>query len=409
MSQQSRGLSPSADAPQPDRTLGLAAISRACAETAAAQALWDQLAARMGSGDDENGAMLDMGALLIGTGQRERGLEVQNAAITLQPLYVRPTAGPAKLRLLAFMRRGDFMANTPLDFLLEGSDVELIQYYVDGPPSPEAAPDHDVAFLAVGEAADAAPLLAALEPHLRAWPRPVLNARPEVIATLTRDGVRQRLAGCDRLLSPPVRRVARGDLAAFAAGQSPDSSLGGDFAFPLIVRPLDAHAGLGVQKVDDAAELAAYLADQAEPAFYVTRFVDYSSADGLYRKHRIVFIRGRPFISHMAVSPRWMVHYLNADMAESAANRADEARAMATFDEDFAARHADAFAFLCEAIPLDYFGIDCAETRDGRLLVFEADVAMIVHAMDPEDLYPYKKPAMAKLFAAFVEMLAAAA
>jgi hypothetical protein len=30
---------------------------------------------------------------------------------------------------------------------------------------------------------------------------------------------------------------------------------------------------------------------------------------------------------------------------------------------------------------------------------------MIVHAMDPADLYPYKKPAMAKLFAAFVAML----
>jgi hypothetical protein len=34
---------------------------------------------------------------------------------------------------------------------------------------------------------------------------------------------------------------------------------------------------------------------------------------------------------------------------------------------------------------------------------------MIVHAMDPEDLYPYKKPAMRKLFAAFVDGLHQAA
>jgi hypothetical protein len=34
---------------------------------------------------------------------------------------------------------------------------------------------------------------------------------------------------------------------------------------------------------------------------------------------------------------------------------------------------------------------------------------MIVHAMDPEALFPYKKPAMHKLFGAFVDCLHAAA
>ncbi len=34
---------------------------------------------------------------------------------------------------------------------------------------------------------------------------------------------------------------------------------------------------------------------------------------------------------------------------------------------------------------------------------------MIIHAMDSEELYPYKKPAMKKLFAAFQGMLAKAA
>ncbi|MEJ1978546.1 MAG: hypothetical protein WDN49_22960 [Acetobacteraceae bacterium] len=42
-------------------------------------------------------------------------------------------------------------------------------------------------------------------------------------------------------------------------------------------------------------------------------------------------------------------------------------------------------------IGLDYFSIDCSEDRDGRLLVFEADVAAIIHSMDPPDLYPYRR------------------
>ena len=137
--------------------------------------------------------------------------------------------------------------------------------------------------------------------------------------------------------------------------------------------------------------------------------MDYRSADGLYRKQRIVFIGKRPFISHMAISEHWMVHYLSAGMTTGAEKRAEEAAFMrgfdTGFDTGFAARHAAAFRSLCDKIGLDYFGIDCAETRDGRLLLFEADVAMIVHALDPEPDFSYKKPVMRSLFAAFQQDL----
>ena len=54
---------------------------------------------------------------------------------------------------------------------------------------------------------------------------------------------------------------------------------------------------------------------------------------------------------------------------------------------------------------LPYLGIDCAEMPNGELLIFEADNAMIVHAMDPEEMFPYKKAAMQKVFDAFRAML----
>jgi hypothetical protein len=50
-------------------------------------------------------------------------------------------------------------------------------------------------------------------------------------------------------------------------------------------------------------------------------------------------------------------------------------------------------------------GIDCAETQDGELLIFEVDSNMVVHAFDPVDVYPYKQPQMQKVFAAFRAML----
>jgi glutathione synthase/RimK-type ligase-like ATP-grasp enzyme len=93
-------------------------------------------------------------------------------------------------------------------------------------------------------------------------------------------------------------------------------------------------------------------------------------------------------------------------MIESAANRAEEARFMAAFDDDFARRHAQAFHAIAERIGLDYLGIDCGETLDGKLLIFEVDSNMIVHAMDPVEVFPYKQPQMRKVFDAFRQMLA---
>ena len=291
------------------------------------------------------------------------------------------------------------MANTPLDFLLEGADVELISLYVvPGAAIPEP-PDHDVAFLAIGESEANRAALGAIEPLLANWPRPVLNAKAANIRALTRDGVAAAMAGASEVLAPAAARLSRDDLTAIAAGRCPPC------AFPLLVRPIASHAGAGLAKLDEAAALPTYLAGQVEDRFYVTPFVDYAGADGLFRKQRIVLIAGRPFICHMAISERWMVHYMNAGMTESAEKRAEEARFMTAFDTDFARRHADALTQLHERLGLDYVGIDCAETPDGRLLLFEADVAMIVHAMDPPDPFAYKKAPMHKLFAAFEAML----
>jgi len=78
---------------------------------------------------------------------------------------------------------------------------------------------------------------------------------------------------------------------------------------------------------------------------------------------------------------------------------------MADFDSDFAVRHARAFDALHRRLGLDYFAIDCAELADGRLLLFEADVAMIVHSMDWQSMFRYKKSAMSKLFVAFEDAL----
>jgi hypothetical protein len=134
-------------------------------------------------------------------------------------------------------------------------------------------------------------------------------------------------------------------------------------------------------------------------------FVDYRSGDGFFRKYRIMFVDGAPYACHLAISPRWMIHYYNAAMAEHAWMRDEEAAFIGDMAAVFAGPRADALREIAAAIPLGYFGIDCAIAGDGRVLLFEADAAMLVHGTDPPDLYPYKRAAFERIQHALTGLL----
>ncbi len=169
--------------------------------------------------------------------------------------------------------------------------------------------------------------------------------------------------------------------------------------FPLIVRPVDSHAGRGLAKLNASSDIGEYLAEHGEEEFFLSRFIDYSSADGLFRKYRIAVIDGQPYPCHMAISDQWKIWYLNAGMDQSALKRAEEENFMVEFQDGFARRHHEVLAEIAARVGLEYFAIDCAETRSGELVLFEGDNSMIVHNMDPVDIYPYKPPHMRKISA----------
>ena len=170
-------------------------------------------------------------------------------------------------------------------------------------------------------------------------------------------------------------------------------------------RCVSAGSRIGDAKLDDPAAVAAYLRERPEREFRVAPFIDCRGRDGLFRKYRVALIDGRPFACRMEISEHCIIRGLDAGMRESAEKRAEEARFMTDFDDDFARRHERALRALAERVGLDYFGIDCGETPDGKLLLLEIGVAMIVHSMDPPDLFPYRIPQMRKVRDAFCAML----
>ena len=395
-----------ADEQFPAVPIGMPALCQMAFDGLDLAPVWNRLVHQVTAQPADAAALLDLSTIAQLQGRPQDRRELQLAALSMQRIYRRPAAVdvPRPLKLLAFMAPGDFMANTPLEFMLDGSSIVLdMMYVVPGTVLPEP-PEHDVALVAAVESDENMPVLREIAELIRSWPRPVVNL-PDRIARLTRAGTWELLKSAPNIVIPMNVRIDRATLAGIAAGEIAVESILDGSGFPIIARPSWSQAGMGLVKLENASAIDAYLREQADAEFYIAPFVDYSSRDGQFRKARVAIIEGRPFICHMAISRHWMIHYLNADMKNDPVKRDEEARFMASFDSDFAARHAAAFAAIAERTGLEYLPIDCAETQDGKLLVFEVGPGMIVHSMDPPDLFPYKRPQMEKVFKAFHAML----
>jgi len=389
--------------PTPEPLIGLAALTAHAFAGGDLTATAQQLFTRIEQQPNDAAAYMDLATIMFLSHQSASARELQAQAMALQPRYTLASA-PAEpsARMLTLMAAGDLMDNTPLEFLLEGSSIAMELHFMQSDSTlPDDLEQFDLCFVAVGESDRNQPMLQQLADQLRHCPIPVLNAPQHIIHT-TREGAATALRAPPGILMPDSVRLTRQQLQQM--GNNIDPFLPNQ-SFPIIVRPTDSHAGHGLSRLDGANGIGPYLLAQPEAQFYISPFIDYSSNDGQFRKYRIALIDGSPYLCHLAISSHWLVHYLNANMIGNTTKLLEESHAMADFDHNFGQRHQRAFAAIQHALQLEYLIIDCAETPDGRLLVFEVDTSAIVHAMDPIDTFPYKRPQMHKTFRAFQQML----
>jgi hypothetical protein len=386
--------------------IGFARLTRMAFNGIDLSPLWQRLMDEVANGTADAGCALDLSLIAQLVGERETGLLIQTQAIVFHQLYRSPCAAkPPRLRVLALAADIDMGGNMPIEFLLEDSGIELQTLYViDGMKLPDRLPDHDVAIVVASDSEECRDALRIIDRAAAGWPRPLLNP-PHLVGNLDRDKLYRLLRGIEGLDIPATLNMTRGQLSDVAASKLSLPEIPHRIQFPLIVRPRGSHAGVGLAKLDDRNAIDRYLEEWPEQDFFVSRFVDYASEDGLFRKYRVVFVEGRPYACHMAIADRWDIWYLNAGMSENPAKRLEEETFMRTFDAGFARRHQTAMAEMAARIGLDYFTIDCAENKHGELLVFEADNTAVVHNMDSPFVFPYKLPQMQIIFDAFAAML----
>jgi hypothetical protein len=386
--------------------LGVATLTRMQVGGFDLRPLWHDLIAKLIGGAIAPGEGLDLSLIAQLLGDKQAGLAIQQQILWSHQLFrVKQSPAQPRLRVLALAAATDIGSNTPIEFLLSGSGIELMTLYVvPDAEFPAPLPDHDIAIVIASDSDDCRDALRKIERVAARWPRPLLNP-PQLVCNLDRDKLHRLLGDIDGLEIPATVGVARTELLALSRAALAPSDIADGLALPIIIRPRGSHAGAGLARVDDLAALEHYLDARQEQEFFVSRYVDYASEDGQFRKYRLVFVGGRPYACHLAIASRWDIWYLNAGMSLCASKRAEEEHFMRAFDIDFARRHADALSAMAARIGLDYFTIDCAETRDESLLVFEADNTAVVHDMDPVELFPYKQSQMRKVFDAFTAML----
>lgn len=320
-------------------------------------------------------------------------------------IVVTPCTGAApEARILLIGGTG--ACNTPTEFLFHLDRFEKIGVYLMPASEPDSnlatllgrIPPFDVAFNVIGDADAGAPYLAQAAELVERLDRPVLNP-PSRIPPTRRDLIAHHLAGIPSLAIPETRRMTRSDLATLARPSAPMER-------PMLVRPAGSHGGTDLTRVESGADLTRYLDAMPSQTHYLTPFWDYRGADGYFRKYRLIFVDREVFPYHLAISQDWLVHYWRADMLQQPWMRREEENFLADYRSVFPGALGEAVREVARRLDLDYAGMDCGLTADGRVLLFEANASMLVHLDDPRDDFPYKYEYVPRIFDAVSRMVA---
>ena len=337
-------------------------------------------------------AHINLSAILADRGELAESRRHTDAAYGQQTLFEQPGApGARSVLLLLDAGRG----NINLTHLFPRETNRLYDWIIEYAPAEQfsALPHYDLVFNGMGDADVTRAVAEPVARFLATCNKPVLNP-PNRVAHTARHLLPELLHGIEGMAIPPVWRLA--DASAW-----PDALA---VSLPLLVRPVHTHGGAGMVLLAEDGAMQRYRATQSGPV-YAFPFVDFKSADGWYRKYRVIFVDRVPYAYHLAISAHWLVHYVTADMQHDW--KLAEERA---FLSDPAAVLGEAGLRVIEAIAqridLDYAGIDFSVLPDGRILVFEANATMLVHPEDASGPLAHKNNHVARILDAFEAMLA---
>jgi len=330
-----------------------------------------------------------LATLLERSGDHEAAERAWRKAFPDGSIEISPYRGavePVRVLLLSSACGG----NIPIKHLLDDRVFEVATLIAESYPGATALPPHGVILNAIGEADRCERALSIIERALGAGDAEIVN-HPAAVRATGRAANAQRLAAIPGVVTPSIVRIKRRELIA-PDGAALLASL--DFEWPVLLRSPGFHTGEHFALVEHAARVRQVAESLPGPDLLAISYIDTRRPDGSWCKYRVMFVDGRPYPLHLAISTHWKVHYFSAAMAERADYREEER----AFLEDMAGTLGpgvmEALQRIAAVLELDYGGVDFALDRQGRVVVFEANATMVITPVDDDERWAYRRAAL---------------
>ena len=349
---------------------------------------------------DDADALLSLGIVLMRGNQVARSMAMFRHSQQLRPLITRPSRNRAEFSVLLLDAPNS--GSTPIGYLIGGASYDS-HFYCVLPGEQRhlellrAKADVVVNLIAdADEGSEVLPLALDLVERLGL---PTVN-HPAAVRHTGRESVARRLAGIPLCRIPGTVRLAGPVLAEATRNRCLEG-----LTMPLLARPVGNHGGERFEKFFDLDAMLDFVSVSPDVDYYLTEFVDCRSADGFYRKYRLISVAGELLPYHLAIHDDWKVHHFRTDMANQAWMRQEEEAFLIDPSLVLGAPQLACLRAVAAATGLDYGGIDCALDRDGNIVVFESNAVMLVHD-ENEGLLAYKNLYISRIKEAFNAMLA---
>ncbi len=346
-------------------------------------------------------AYLSLGNLLMRSHQETKAWTMLRQAQSLRPLDTSP-AKQAQADFSALLLDSPVATSTPIDYLTNQSSYDRHLYYL----IPDTYVDVDYLrahadviinlFTDADSDQDVLPLALDIVERLKL---PTVN-HPRKVMETDRARVAERLTAIPDLHIPKTLRFQGLTLISSVTDQNLEG-----YTLPVLVRLADCHGGDDFIKCNDWQSLIELVSLRPDAYYYLTQYVDYRSADGYFRKYRLISLNDELLPYHLAIHDDWMVHHFRTDMSNQAWMRQEEESFLKAPQQIFNLVQLKALRTAATVIGLDFCGIDCAISSEGKVIVFEMNATMRVHD-EKTELYAYKNPYIAEIKTAFDLMLA---
>ena len=129
--------------------IGMAKLAKMAFDGFDLRPQWAELIAKLLNGTADAGEGIDLSLIAQLLGDKEAGLAIQQEVLLSHQLFRSPcTTKNPRLRVLALAAATDMGSNTPIEFLLEESGIELMMLYVIPEAElPSPLPEHDIAIV----------------------------------------------------------------------------------------------------------------------------------------------------------------------------------------------------------------------------------------------------------------------